>query len=128
MKNILLLLVFVPTLQLLAQTIQTDSSAIKAKLVKKDIRHFYLTKQAWKACRKQHFKPTSDYFKPDPTNISNPNLLTDSGYVKAYRVAAYKKTKHKRTILRVGLIGEIAVVGLTLALAVIVLPYVLKFK
>lgn len=92
-KLLLLLFSLIPTFQLLAQEIGIDSTALKAKLVKIDIRHFYLNKQDWKDCKKQHFKPTSDYFKPNTTNVSNPDLLSDSVYVEAYRIAAFKKTK-----------------------------------
>ncbi|MVN20701.1 hypothetical protein [Mucilaginibacter arboris] len=91
MKIIFLLfsLSFTSISVLLAQDTSTDYT--KAKLVKNDIRHFYLNKQDWKACRKQNFKPTSDYFKPNEGNVSNPALLSDSDYVQAYRSAALKK-------------------------------------
>lgn len=99
MKNVLLLLLLVqlPTFQLFANAAKVDSVRIKHKKAFRDVRFFKLDKQPWKAFKEKRFEPTSDYFKPKVDNINNPDLIEDSIYTKAYRKAAFNKTKHRRT-------------------------------
>jgi hypothetical protein len=39
----------------------------------------------------------SDFFKPTKADVSDATLLSDSGYVRAFRDAAYNKTLKRRT-------------------------------
>jgi hypothetical protein len=107
MKNLILFLVFtfVALIAAHAQSVQSDSIALKVKIAQKDAKKFRLDNQRWLEYRKRHIDYTSDYFKPDETTVSDPTLLLDSSYVKAYRVAAYKKNMKRRTVGHYILIG-----------------------
>ena len=99
---------------LLAQVVQSDSSALKIKVAKADARHFRPNKQIRKAYRKKELSNTSDYFKPSNQTVSNSKLLNDSIYVKTYKTIAYKKT-----ITQIRSIGTI--IGFTIIIGIVVI-------
>jgi len=66
------------------------------KAAKADAKTFRLNNAIWKEYKRK-LPSTSDHFKPTEANQLNRTLLTDSVYVKAYREAAFKKNKHRRT-------------------------------
>ncbi|RYY07109.1 MAG: hypothetical protein EOP43_04225 [Sphingobacteriaceae bacterium] len=102
---ILFLLLLITKSFLLAQKVKTDSTSIKTKIAVSDAKHFRLNKQLWQANKKNGFDPTSDHFKPATTNTTHPEWLTDSVYVKAYRIAAFKKNIRRRTTGHYFLVG-----------------------
>lgn len=107
MKKILLLFLIIGSaIHILAQNINTDSTVSKTKIAAEDAKHFKLDKQVWRTNRKAGFDPSSDYFKPNTTNTTHPEWLTDSVYVRAFRNAAYRKNLKRRTIAHYFLVGE----------------------
>jgi len=72
------------------------SSSIEKK-AGKDARHFELDKATMKKFKAWHFSSTSDYFKPTANYASDASLLTDSTYVRAFRLAAFYQVVHKST-------------------------------
>lgn len=114
-----LLLIFIMFGQLYAQEIRSDSLEIKRKIASYDAKHFKLDKKVWKAFRKHNFAYTSDYFKPNIVNVSDPNLLTDSAYVKAFRVVAHKKTTKRHTTGHYFLVGGGIYVVCTIVLIIV---------
>ena len=61
----------------------------------KDARHFELDRATMKKFKAWHFSSSSDYFKPTANYASDASLLTDSTYVKAFRLAAFYHVLHK---------------------------------
>jgi hypothetical protein len=98
-----------------AQTISRDSAM--AERANTDVKGFKLDANTFKQFKARHFAYTSDHFKPTGSIASDTSLLKDSAYVKAFKMAAYKKTLHRRTtghyVLIVGSI--VVVVGLIFA-------------
>lgn len=76
-----------------AQSLPNDNLEMIAR---KDVKNFKLSKADLKLYRKGKSDRTSDYFKPTPSNVSDPALLKDSTYVKMYRNFAYSKTSHRK--------------------------------
>jgi len=75
---------------LYAQVSHNDSLIQQAKI---DSRKFSISKSDLKKFKKQRWLSTADYFKPSVKNTSNVYLLTDSVYVKSYRMAAFRRTR-----------------------------------
>jgi hypothetical protein len=124
MKNIILLLLlsFVPTVQLFAQKAQPDSVTIKIELAKADARHFRPNKQIRTARKNRLLLNSSDYFMPTANTVSNSKLLTDSVYVKAFKDAAYNRSIHNGktsyyAVVSAEIIGGALVAGALLILA-----------
>ncbi|MVN20702.1 hypothetical protein [Mucilaginibacter arboris] len=130
MKNILLLLLLalMPTFQLFAKAKPIDSVRFKQRKAVWDVRFFKLDKQTWKAFRKKRFEPTSDYFKPKLENIKNPDLISDSVYAKAYREAAFNKTKHRHTTIFYVSIAVVVFIGVIAAFIAIINSALSKFE
>ncbi|MBS1527441.1 MAG: hypothetical protein JST19_17470 [Bacteroidetes bacterium] len=103
--TIICLLVFAAAFTAKAQTAPADSIT---KIARADAKNFRLNKQDFKKFRKDRRNANSDYFKPARANVSNAALLGDSVYVKAYRAAAYAKTRHRHTTGHYVLLGGIA--------------------
>lgn len=114
--TISLFLVFMISFEINAQTLSVDSLKIIAY---QDTRKFKLNKADLKTFRKNKNNSTSDYFKPTATYTSNLNFLKDSTYVKAFREAAYIKTKRRKTVAHYVLVGGIVY---AIAIAVITIP------
>jgi hypothetical protein len=93
LKLCLLLLIITMPVALCQQT-RVDSVA---KAARKDVKHFKLDNPLWKQFKHKRFAPTSDYFKPNTTDVSDTSLLKDSTYVNTYRMRAYKSTLHRHT-------------------------------
>jgi hypothetical protein len=105
---------------LLAKTIgnealHSDTSAA-VKQAQRDAHKFKLDKADLQIFRQNRQNSTSDFFKPTTATTSNPALLQDSAYVKAYRAEAYHRTLDRRStghrILFDGLIVAEVAVGL----------------
>jgi hypothetical protein len=91
-----------------AQTISRDSAMFE--IANADAKNFKLDRNTMGKFRERHFPNTSDHFKPTATMVSDTSLLKDSAYVKAFKMAAYQKTLHRRTTgHHVLIIGSIAV-------------------
>lgn len=93
------------------------------KLARADARKFRLQDDVWKT-HKRRLPVTSDYFKPTQTSTGNMALLTDSIYVKAYREAAFKKNKHRRTPWHTVLVGGGIAAGLFVTMAAAIIIFV----
>jgi hypothetical protein len=93
------------------------------KLARADARKFRLQDDVWKA-HKRRLPVTSDYFKPTQSSTGNMALLTDSIYVKAYREAALKKNKHRRTPWHTVLVGGGIAAGLFVTMAAAIIIFV----
>lgn len=66
------------------------------KAAQADAKTYRLDNATWKKYKRK-LPATSDHFKPTEANQKNRAVLSDSIYVKAYRQAAFKKNKHRRT-------------------------------
>jgi hypothetical protein len=88
------------------------------EIAQKDARRFALSGDEMKKFRDEHLPNTSDYFKPNPNYTKDFVLLKDSGYVKAFRQAAFYNTLHQKDGVKIGLIvaGSITVFVTLLAL------------
>lgn len=93
-KNILL-----PALMLMVVFVNVacaqSNPADTAKTIKKAqkfARSFRLDEDLQPQFIAAHFPATSDYFKPTSENVSDPLMLTDSVFVKAYKAAALANT------------------------------------
>lgn len=101
---------------------QTEKDRAVTKAAKKDARYFKLDKQLWKQFKHKQFAPTSDYFKPNTSDVSDTSLLKDSTYVQAYRIRAYKSTLHRHTAGHYLLVyGGITIGALILTFSIIVI-------
>jgi hypothetical protein len=103
MLKIIYLSLFLCTLTSTAfcQASHRDSVILAAKA---DAKTFRLDKATWKKYKRK-LPSTSDHFKPIEAQQGNHELLSDSIYVKAYRQAAFKKNKNRRTPWHYVLIG-----------------------
>ena len=91
MRKLLLLFLIIGLSNFLyAQVSHNDSLIQQAKI---DSRKFSISKSDLKKFKKQRWLSTADYFKPSVKNTSNVYLLTDSVYVKSYRMAAFRRTR-----------------------------------
>lgn len=98
MLKYLLVSLFIATLPasiLKAKNLPVDSMIT---LAQSDAQKIRLNDADMKKFRKDRHNSTSDYFKPVNTSTSDTSLLKDSAYVKAYRTAAYNKTRKRRTV------------------------------
>ena len=77
------------------------------KIAQSDAKKFRLNKADMKKFRKDRRNSNSDFFKPAKNSVSDTTLLADSVYVKAYRMAAYNKTRKRRTVWHGVWIGAI---------------------
>jgi hypothetical protein len=81
------------------------------KAARTDAKRFRLDGAIWKK-HKRTLLPSSDYFKPKDGKQKHLTLITDSVYVEAYRQAAYKSNKHRRTPWHYMLVGSSITAGL----------------
>ncbi len=88
-----------------AESLPVDSLV---KIAQSDAKKFRLNKADMKRFRKDRRNSNSDFFKPAKNSVSDTTLLADSVYVKAYRLAAYNKTRKRRTVWHGVWIGAIA--------------------
>jgi hypothetical protein len=117
-KNIFIFLVFFSmSFTLTAQ----EKSKNAAKTARTDVRkYFKLSDEKMKVFRKNRGNSTSDFFKPSQESVSDPALLQDSVYVKAYRESAYNNTTLRKTaghyflLTGIGFVGAAAVVAIAL--------------
>lgn len=87
------------------------------KIARADAKNFRLDNATWKKYR-HTLAYTSDYFKPNRSDLKDTTLLGDSVYVDAYRHAAFKRNKQRHTPWHYVLLGGSIVTGLAvLALA-----------
>lgn len=86
------------------------------KAAKADAKTFRLDDAIWKKYKRK-LPSTSDHFKPTEANQKNSARLTDSVYVKAFRQAAFKKNKQRRTPWHYVWIGGSIAGGVFVALA-----------
>ena len=118
--TLLVLLSLFSTFQLFAQTIKTDSTVLKTTLATSDAMYFRVGKEVRRAYRKHQLTTTSDYLNPAGNSIRNPNLLTDSVYVNAYKNIAYKNSidsiKAERKVI---VIAGVVIVGVVAGAIVI---------
>ena len=98
-----------------AQTITHDSAMIEC--AKEDSKRFKLNRSTWQQFKAHHFAYSSDHFKPTALDARDTSMLKDSTYIKTFKMAAYKKTLHRRTaghhVLIVGSItlGVVIILG-----------------
>ena len=119
--NLLFLLIFVFISEALCQ--QKDHNRSMVKAARADAKHSRLDDSIWKRHRLK-LDHTSDYFKPDTTDLKKHALLQDSVYVEAYRVEAYKRYKRQHTpwhFLAVG--GSVAAGAFILLGADVIIAY-----
>ncbi|MGF7038820.1 hypothetical protein [Mucilaginibacter lappiensis] len=101
-------LLFIAAFGTNAQTISRDSAMFE--IANTDAKRFKLDHNTMGQFRAHHFPNTSDHFKPTASMVSDTSLLKDSAYIKAFKMAAYQKTLHRRTTgHHVLIIGSIAV-------------------
>jgi len=70
----------------------TIDTAITIKRAQKFARSFRLDEDLQPKFIASNFPATSDYFKPTSENVSDPLMLSDSVFVKAYKAAALAST------------------------------------
>lgn len=122
MVKILMLCVLLLLIALPVALCKTAKDRAATKAARKDARYFKLDKQLWKQFRHKRFAPTSDYFKPNPADVSDTSLLKDSTYVTAYRLKAYKRTLHRHTAGHYLLIyGGVTIGAIIITLTIIVI-------
>jgi hypothetical protein len=100
-----------------AQSISRDSAMTES--AKADAKNFKLDRNAMGQFRARHFPNTSDHFKPTASMVSDTSLLKDSAYVKAFKMAAYQKTLHRRTTGH-----HVLIAGSILVVVLLVLGYI----
>ena len=100
-----------------AQTISRDSAMFE--IANADAKNFKLDGNAMGQFRARHFPNTSDHFKPTALMVSDTSLLKDSAYVKAFKMAAYQKTLHRRTTGH-----HVLIAGSILVVALLVIGYI----
>jgi len=92
-------------LHLLAQMPARRDSVVK--IAQKDAKKLKLSKADLKVFRRDRTNQSGDFFEPDKTTTPDTTLLRDSVYVHAFRMAAYKRYKHKRTAAHYAIVGEV---------------------
>lgn len=95
-----LLLMSFSAVKLQAQKTRKDSIT---RIAQADSKNFRLNKTDLKKFRKDRRNYNSDFFKPP--KVRDSTLLKDSLYLKAFRDAAYKKTRKRRTAGHYVIIG-----------------------
>lgn len=113
LKTTLLLLLLSACLSTVSgQPKEHRDSLIRA--ARNEAKNFRLDDIIWKKYRRQP-PYTSDYFKPRENNVKNTTLLSDSVFVMAYRKAAFKRNRHRRTAGHYVLVGLGTAAGLFVA-------------
>jgi hypothetical protein len=98
-----------------AQTITHDSAMVEC--AKEDSRRFKLNRSAWQQFKVHHFAYSSDHFKPTTLDARDTSMLTDSTYIKTFKMSAYKKTLHRRRtaghymLIAGSILGVLIIVG-----------------
>jgi len=108
MKKYLFAGLLIAALCVSALTAKSQQADSLVEIAQSDAKKFRLNKADMKKFRKDKRNSNSDFFKPAKNSVSDTILLTDSVYVKAYRMAAYKKTRKRRTAWHGVWIGAIA--------------------
>ncbi|RYE11503.1 MAG: hypothetical protein EOP44_01340 [Sphingobacteriaceae bacterium] len=122
MKRMLCLLFLLISLKVQAQTAQPDSVTIR-KIASRDAdRSYKLNRTIRKAFRNKQLYSTSDYFKPNANTTKNTTLLTDSGYVKAYRHIAFDNTVNQIRLNR----SKIVIIGIVVAGVAVIVVAIIK--
>jgi hypothetical protein len=117
-----LLIPHLPSRQLVIQPMEPEYTAGVAEIAQRDANKFRLTASEMEKFKTEHLPNTSDYFKPNSNYTSDPPLLNDSVYTKAFRQSAFyqaltqKDHSPKITILLVGA-GTVAAGLLILAIS-----------
>jgi hypothetical protein len=126
MKRIILLLLLSLSSTFQFQlSAQADSTTLKTTLATNDARYFRVGKEVRRAYRKHHLTTTSDYLNPAGNRIGNPDLLTDSVYVKAYKNIAYKNSISSiKTERKVIVIAGVVIVGVVVGALLIIKLFV----
>ncbi|WP_183575629.1 hypothetical protein HDF18_17170 [Mucilaginibacter sp. X5P1] len=106
-----LFIAILPASMLMAKDQPVDSLV---HIAQSDAHKFRLNDADMKKFRKDRHNSTSDYFKPVKTSVSDTTLLQDSAYVKAYRAAAYNKTRKRRTVWHDVWVGTAVLYGASL--------------
>lgn len=107
MKTLIIALAFIAFTEtgLFAQvSARRDSVVIIAQ---KDAKALKLSKTDVKVFRSDRTNFNNDFFEPNKLTTPDTALLHDSAYVKAFRMAAYKRYKHKRTAAHYAIVGEV---------------------
>ena len=99
------------------EALHSDTSTA-AKQAQRDAHKFKLSKADLKIFRQNRKNSTSDFFKPTVATTSNPVLLQDSSYVKAYRDEAYHKALGQRTTAHYILVDGFIIVDVAAAIFV----------
>lgn len=130
MNRTLLVVIFITfPLFLFSQSRIKDSLSVKKKQAISDAKRFKLDREIHKRYRKKYFDEQSDYFKPNELTTNDPKLLKDSGYVNAYRHAAYLKNARRKTTAGKILIGiDVALIALTVYLVVVIAAFFGAFR
>ena len=84
------------------------------RIARKDaFKNFNLNESDFKRFRLNRRDNSGDYFNPEISTVSNPEFLSDSVYVQAFRHFAYLKTRSRHTLGHYCLLGGATlVVGL----------------
>ena len=109
LKVLICALILLSTVSLSAQ-LTTDKRSLTRK-ARVDVANFRLNKTDLKEFKKNKRNDSSDYFKPVKSMVSDTTLLTDSIYVKAFRVYAYVKTKSRVNTGMYALVGGGIIIG-----------------
>jgi len=88
------------------------------KIAQRDAIELKLSKAELKNFKKYRSNYNDDFFEPDKTTTPDTTLLRDSVYVKAFRLEAYKRYKHKRTAAHYVIVGEVFLTSIFLILLV----------
>jgi hypothetical protein len=94
------------------------------KVAQLDVKKFRLNDTDMNKFKTNRHNANSDYFKPGKSGVSDTTLLADSVYVKAYRTAAYNKTRKRRTVWHHVWVGALffEAVGSIVIMAVVFSP------
>ena len=106
--TLILVINYYSVVSVMAQTARRDSIV---KIGVKDGRNLHLSHLEQMRFKEDKDNYISDLFKPSAATSSDTALLKDSVYVKAFRMAAFKKA-HERKPGHYFLIGGIILVGI----------------
>ncbi len=109
-----------------SDSIKQDSITYNTKITidaKWDARKIRLARTNREKFNASGKNPNSDLFKPRNELVSNTALLVDSVYVKAFRLAAYKKALayKKGSVAHCFLIGGLTIVGVYATIGLILM-------
>ncbi len=117
-----LLIMLILSLKLQAQTAQPDSVTIRKVASRDADRSYKLNKTIRKAFRNKQLYSTSDFFKPNEKTTKNPQLLTDSNYVKAFRHTSFDDTIYQIRLNR----SKIVIIGVVVAGVAVIVIIIVK--